>query len=343
MSTLGTRNGDGFEGNDLCIVVPAFNEAANLEAFHKEVSAILEPLDLSYTILFVNDGSSDATAEILARLRDRDPRVLYLSLARNFGLQSALAAGLSHAGGQAIVVMDADLQDDPQALPVFVRRWREGAEVVYAVRTNRKEGFIKRSLFKGFYLILQWLADVPIPRDAGSFALYDRRVVDQIVRLPERNRYLPGLRAWVGFRQVGVPVDRRPRHAGQPAQSLPRLISLALDGIVSFSNAPLRFATLLGFAVTALSLVALGVIIYWRFIQRSFPSGVGLATIALSLLFLGGVQLLVLGIIGEYLGRVYDEVKRRPHFVVAEAHGVDQLDQGHAVEAGTATPRALRT
>lgn len=308
---------------DLCVVVPAYNEVGNVEALHAEVSAALGALGVDYAFLFVDDASTDGTAEALARLRARDSRVRWLRLARNFGLQGALAAGLAHADGRAVVVMDADLQDDPRAVATFVERWRAGAQVVYAVRTKRKEGPIKRLLFSGFHWLMSRLADVPIPRDAGSFALYDRAVVDHINALPERNRYLPGLRAWVGFRQEGVPVERRARHAGEPAQSLRRLVGLGLDGILSFSKAPLRLATLLGFFVTGLSAAALLVVVYWRFIERSFPAGVGLATIALALLFLGGVQLLVIGVIGEYLGRVYDEVKRRPVFIVADAHGLE--------------------
>lgn len=329
---------------DLCILVPAFNEAENLEAFHREVSAALRDLDLSWAFLFVDDGSTDATPDVLAALRGRDPRVRMIRLARNFGLQSALAAGLRHAPGRAVVIMDADLQDDPAALARFVDRWRAGAQVVYAVRRKRKENWLKRLLFSGFYRLMASLADITIPRDAGSFALYDRRVVDHINALPERNRYLPGLRAWVGFRQEGVTVERRARHAGEPAQSFRRLVSLALDGIFSFSKAPLRFASLLGLLVTAMAILALMVIFYWRFVERSFPPGVGLATIAISLLFLGGVQLLIMGIIGEYIGRVYDEVKRRPHFIVSEAVGLDDATgfeaDGEPVAAGRQPGRA---
>jgi dolichol-phosphate mannosyltransferase len=223
--------------------------------------------------------------------------------------------------------MDADLQDDPGAIPRFLEAWRGGAEVVYAVRVNRKENWLRRLSISAFYRIVSAVSDVPIPRDAGSFALYDRRVVDAILALPERNRYLPGLRAWVGFRQVGVPVERRARHSGRPAQTGGRLLRLAADGLFSFSKVPLRMATLLGFSVTTLSALALLVVLYWRFIQRSFPSGVGLATIALALLFLGGVQLLVLGIQGEYVGRVYDEVKQRPAFFVDRVVGLDPGDR----------------
>jgi glycosyltransferase involved in cell wall biosynthesis len=310
--------------HDLCVVVPAYNEAGNVEAFHAEVAAALEPTGLDYAFLFVDDGSTDATPELLAALRGKDARVGYIRLARNFGLQAALTAGLAHATGRAIVIMDCDLQDDPAALPRLLQAWRDGADIAYAVRTRRKEGVFKRIAFRGFHWLMSRLAEIPIPRDAGSFAIYDRRVVDQINAMPETNRYLPGLRAWVGFRQEGVEVERRARHAGRPAQSLRRLFGLAFDGILAFSKAPLRLATLLGFAVTALAAVGLLVVVYWRFIERSFPAGIGQATIALTLLFLGGVQLLVVGIIGEYVGRVYDEVKRRPHFVVMERHTTDE-------------------
>jgi dolichol-phosphate mannosyltransferase len=199
---------------EICVVVPAYNEEENLEALYSEVTGALAPLGVEYRFLFVDDGSTDSTPAILQRLRSGDPRVCYVRLARNFGLQGALTAGLGHAVGRAVIVMDADLQDDPAAIREFFDRWRAGAEVVYAIRTKRHEGWLKRTLSSGFYWLMTTFANIPVPRDAGSFALYDRRVVDTINSLPERNRYLPGLRAWVGFRQVGVPVDRRARHAG---------------------------------------------------------------------------------------------------------------------------------
>ena len=309
--------------SDLCIVVPAYNEDANLDAFYTTVSAELAGSDIGYRFLFVDDGSRDGTPEILARLRRLDARVAYLRFSRNFGLQAALAAGLKHANAQAVIVMDADLQDDPSAIRRFVDAWQRGADVVYAIRTRRKEGLLRRALTTAYYALTEWLADIPLPREAGAFALYDGRVVDAINALPEANRYLPGLRAWVGFRQTGVPVERRARHAGEPTQSAAKLVALAFDGLFSFSKAPLRLSSLLGFAVTGLAAMAAMVVLYWRFVQGSFPAGIGQATIALSLLFLGGVQLLVLGVMGEYLGRVYDEVKHRPLFVVSEAHGTD--------------------
>ena len=315
----------------LCVVSPCFNEQKNLRAFHQRVADVLDEAGLDFRFLLVDDGSDDDTPAIMAELRALDPRLGYVRLARNFGLQSALAAGLGHAAGDVVVVMDADLQDDPAAIPRFIDEWRAGADVVYAIRSSRREGLVKRAAFRSFYRIMSLLAEIPIPRDAGSFALYDRRVVDRINQLPERNRYLPGLRAWVGFRQVGVEVPRRARHAGEPAQSFSRLARLAFDGVFAFSKAPLRLASFIGLTVTALSALALLLVLYWRFVERSFPSGVGLATIALALLFLGGVQLLVTGIIGEYLGRVYDEVKRRPNYVVMETH-VDAAERPPAMD-----------
>jgi dolichol-phosphate mannosyltransferase len=302
---------------ELCIVVPAYNEAENLPRLIQAVDAALDCVGIQHTYLIVDDGSVDGTPVVLERLAEHNAAVGYVRLARNFGLQAALTAGLRHAPGRAVVVMDADLQDDPAALPDMIEKWRAGAKVVYAIRTERQENMVRRVLTAAFYWMSNSLAEIPIPHNAGSFALYDRRVVEEIKALPEANRYLPGLRAWVGFEQVGVAVPRAKRHAGRPTQSKRRLLSLALDGMLSFSKAPLRAASLLGFVVMAGSGLGLLIIAYWRFIQRSFPAGVGLATIALALLFLGGVQLLVLGTIGEYVGRVYDEVKRRPHFVVA--------------------------
>jgi polyisoprenyl-phosphate glycosyltransferase len=306
---------------DLCVVVPAYNEALNIEPLYDEVRRVLDATTLTWQFLVIDDGSRDATPGILERLRTADERVHWLRLARNFGLQAAQAAGLSHAPGRAVVVMDADLQDDPGALPDMLRAWTEGADVVYAVRSRRREHWLKRQLFSGFHRLMSGLAEVPVPRNAGSFALYDRRVVDAVNAMPERSRYLPGLRAWVGFTQVPVHVARRARHAGAPRQSFWRLMTLGLDGIFAFSRVPLRMATLLGFMVTAGAAFALLVVAYWRFIEQSFPQGVGLATIALSLLFLGGVQLLVMGIMGEYIGRIYEEVKQRPHFVVGSVDG----------------------
>jgi polyisoprenyl-phosphate glycosyltransferase len=258
---------------DVCVLVPAYNEAPNLDALYAEVCRVLDGTGHAWQFLFVDDGSRDATPQILERLRAADPRVHWIRLARNFGLQAALAAGLRHADARAAVIMDADLQDDPAALPEMLKAWQDGADV------------------------------------------------DALNVMPERNRYLPGLRAWVGFRQVPVPVHRRARHAGAPVQSFWRLLTLGLDGIFAFSRAPLRMATLLGFIVTAGAALALLVVVYWRFIERTFPEGIGQATIALSLLFLGGVQLLVIGIMGEYIGRIYEEVKQRPHFVVGSVDG----------------------
>jgi polyisoprenyl-phosphate glycosyltransferase len=319
------RGADTSTVPDLCVIVPAYNEAENIEALYAEVNRVLEATGLTWRFLFVDDGSTDATPGILERMRAADRRVHWLRLARNFGLQAALAAGLQRAEGRAVVIMDADLQDDPGALQAFVEAWKDGADVVYAQRSSRREGWVKRLMFSGFYRIMAALSEIPVPRDAGSFALYDRRVVEAINAMPERNRYLPGLRAWVGFRQVPVPVARRARHAGTPAQSFWRLFRLALDGLFAFSRTPLRVATLLGFVVTAGAAVALLIVAYWRFIERSFPEGIGLATIALSLLFLGGVQLLVIGIMGEYVGRIYEEVKQRPHFVVGTINGISPV------------------
>jgi dolichol-phosphate mannosyltransferase len=310
----------------LCLVVPCFNEAANLAALVQATSAALSNTGVDWRWLFVNDGSSDETLAVLSTLRAQDARIRWITLARNFGLQSALAAGLRHADGDATVVMDADGQDEPRAIATFVERWHDGADVVYAVRSSRPDPLLRRTAIRGFHWLMARLSDVPIPQDAGSFALYDRRVVRWINQLPERGRYLPGLRAWVGLRQDPVPVARNARLDNAPRQSFARLIGLALDGLLSFSKKPLHLAAILGFVVTALATLAMMVVLYWRFVSRSFPANVGQATIALALLFLSGVQLLVLGILGEYLGRVFDEAKHRPMYFVASVEGLEHAE-----------------
>lgn len=307
----------------LCLVVPCFNEAENLPALVQATTAVLSDTGVDWQWLFVNDGSTDETHAVLRALRSQDSRIRWITLARNFGLQSALAAGLQYADGDATIIMDADGQDEPRAIAAFVERWRDGADVVFAVRSSRRDPLLRRTAIRLFHWLMARLSDVPIPQDAGSFALYDRRVVRWINQLPERGRYLPGLRAWVGLRQDPVPVARNARLDDAPRQSFAKLVGLALDGLLSFSKKPLHLAAILGFVVTALATLGMIVVLYWRFVSRSFPANVGQATIALALLFLSGVQLLVLGILGEYLGRIFDEAKRRPMYFVATAEGLE--------------------
>jgi dolichol-phosphate mannosyltransferase len=302
----------------LSVVVPVFDEEENLPALWRELSAALAELG-THEVLFVDDGSRDRSAEIILELRDRDPSVKLLRFSRNFGHQAALSAGLDHARGDAVVFMDADLQDPPQLLGELVRQWRAGHEVVYAVRRRRKEGGLKRLSYFAFYRLLQRLAEMDVPLDSGDFCLVDRRVADAIRALPERNRFLRGLRSWVGFRQVGVPYERPARFAGEVKYTLRRLAKLALDGLVAFSSVPLRLASYLGFVTAALGVAYTLFAVVHRFFTGAVPAG--WTSIIAIILTMGGIQLIMTGVLGAYLARVYDETKGRPLYVVQAAHG----------------------
>lgn len=271
--------------------------------------------------MFVDDGSRDGSARWIGDRRAEDGRVKLLRLSRNFGHQAAVTAGLAHASGRAVVLMDGDLQDPPELIPSLVAKWREGYEVVHTVKTRRKESWSRRAAFRAFYWMIRSLSsETDLPLQAGLFSLLDRRVVDELGRMPERNRYLAGLRAWVGFRQASVEYERDARWSGEPRVSVARLFRLAFDGIFSFSNLPLRLATLLGLVVSLSAFVLMATVLYQKlFTDRAI---LGWASLMTSVLFLGGVVLVTIGIIGEYTGRIYDEVKRRPLYVVAERLGV---------------------
>lgn len=303
------------------VVLPVYNEQENLPELYRRLTAVMQGLAQPYELVFVDDGSRDDSVKMIKDLRAGDEAVKLVALSRNFGHQPAVSAGLALAAGQAVIVMDSDLQDSPDVIPMFVQKWREGYQVVYAIRQTRHEGMLKNLAYRLFYRILKHLSETEIPVDSGDFSLMDRRVVDLINRLPEKTRYIRGLRAWVGFKQTGVLVDRPSRHAGAPKYTLYRLILLALSGVISFSVIPLRFATGLGVLVSFLSFASIIVIVAIRlFTTLSIP---GFAATASILLFLGGVQLLTVGILGEYVGRIFDEVKGRPLFIVSEALGLE--------------------
>ena len=299
---------------ELSLVVPLYNEEENLPELRTRLGSLLD--DYPGEAVLVDDGSRDRTPEMLDELTADDPRFRAVHLSRNFGHQAAVAAGLRYSRGRAVVVMDADLQDPPELVPQLIARWREGYEVVYAKRAGReREGVAKRLLAWGYYRILRRLVGLDLPADTGDFCLMDRTVVDLLNAMPERNRYIRGLRAWVGFRQTAVEFVRPPRHAGEVKYTFRRSLGLALNGIISLSKAPLRLATYFGFVV---SLASFGLALVY-FIQRlqgreAFVKG--WASTVIIMLFLGGVQLLTIGIIGEYLSRIYDEVKQRPLYVV---------------------------
>lgn len=300
----------------LSFVIPFLNEAANLPVLYQRLKTVVPRLGCEAEYLFVNDGSRDASESLVRGWARSDPAVVLVNLSRNFGHQTAVFAGLQHASGDAVVILDADLQDRPEAVEAFLARWEAGADVVYAVREKRKENIFKRFLFSAFYRLLFRLASIPIPLEAGLFCLMDRKVVDVIAAMPERNRFVPGMRAWAGFRQEGVPVERDPRTDGPPRVRFHRLVGLALDAVFSFSTIPLRLATAVGLFSAFIAAVATGVVFYFRFFTtQAIP---GWTSTLLSIFFFGSVQLISIGIIGEYLGRIYEEVKQRPAYVVRE-------------------------
>lgn len=307
----------------LSVVVPIFNEEAVIPLLHEELLAALEPLGVAFEIVYVNDGSTDASLDLLLERQGRDGRVVVVELSRNWGHQSALSAGLALARGDAVVLMDGDLQDPPAAIPTLLAAWEKGAEVVVAQRRRRLDSGLRRLWFALFYRLLGFLSDFPIPLNAGIFGVLDRRAVDAINALSETNRYLPGLRAWVGFRTEVVLYDRQARAAGNPKQNFIRLLRYALDAIFSFSYKPLRLSLFSGLAVSVLALVYGAVLIVARLMKTGLfgiPVVDGYTSTIVSILFLGGTQLVCVGILGEYIGRIYDEVKRRPLFVVRAVH-----------------------
>ncbi|HZM95108.1 MAG TPA: glycosyltransferase family 2 protein [Vicinamibacterales bacterium] len=306
----------------LSIGIPVYNEEEVLPELLARLTRVLDQLPGGpHEIVFVDDGSTDRSRQLLLKAAMRDVRIKVVVLSRNFGHQAALSAALDHASGDALVLMDADLQDEPEVIPEFVRLHEAGADVVFARRASRKEGWLLQLAYKTFYRLIARLSEIALPLDSGDFALLGSPVVEAIRRLPEQQRYLRGLRAWVGFTQIGVDVQRPARFAGQPKYSTMRLIKLALDGICSFSVVPLRAAALAGLvAILAASIFSLYAV-YVRLVQGSVPEGFTASLLVMT--FLSGVQLFFVGVIGEYVGRVYGETKRRPAYVVANVAGGD--------------------
>jgi polyisoprenyl-phosphate glycosyltransferase len=300
----------------LSVVVPLYNEQAIVAELCDRLLAALGQLGCPFEIVAVDDGSRDRTRALLVD-RGRTCRALrVVCLSRNFGLQSAVAAGLAHAKGDVIVLMDGDLQDPPEVIPSLLAEWQKGAEVVFTTKRSRAETGLRRMAIDAFHRIYRRLADLSLPLGAGNFSLIDRRALEVINALPEHNRYLPGIRTWVGFKQAEVAFDRDPRAAGEPRMSLRRLVKLALDGIFGFSYLPLRVSTALGFVACTLGLVLVVWVLVERFITRT--AILGWPSTVIAVCFLGGAQLVSLGILGEYIGRIYDEVRGRPNFVVSE-------------------------
>src|SRR5919107_3591122 len=307
------------------IVIPCYNEEENLREPPRRVSRAMSQGGIEYEILYVDDGSRDATAGMLRDLQAHDPRVRGVYLSRNFGHQFAVTAGLAHARGDAVIIMDADLQDPPEVAVEMIRRWEEGYEVVYGVRTDR-EGETRFKLLTAtlFYRLIRWLSDTEIPLDTGDFRLLDRKVVDAIIAMPERDRFVRGMVSWASFRQVGVPYRRAPRFAGESKYPLSKMVRFAFDGIVSFSVKPLRLSTLMGFVSAGLALLAIFYALAMRLFTQRWVTG--WTALIIAILFLGGAQLISLGIIGEYVGRLYGEAKRRPLYLVRQTLGMERAE-----------------
>src|SRR5947209_9355186 len=301
----------------ISVVVPIYNEEENISAFHAAVSALMESIQEDWEIVFVNDGSRDSSLSLLLDIQQRDPHVTVVEFSRNFGHQPALTAGLATAKGEAVILMDGDFQDPPEVLPRMVTAWKTGAKVVIAERTSRAEKGLRGRLFPLFYKILGFISDFPIPLNAGIFGLLDRQAADAINNLQEGNRYLPGLRSWVGFPTAVVYYDRADRIAGEPKQTMLKLFKYAMDAIFSFSYKPLRIGLALGGLIVTAALAASLVLLVRALLGYEAVGGAGTV---LSILFLGGVQLICMGLLGEYIGRIYDEVRRRPLYLIHKLH-----------------------
>ena len=320
----------------LSVAVPLYNEESVLPEFLRRTRAVLQSLGGGpHELVLVDDGSADRTLALLEVEAASNPGTVVVALSRNFGHQAALTAALDHCSGDAVVVMDADLQDIPEAIPLFVKQFQQGYDVVYAQRASRKESWWLKLAYFLFYRLLAMLSELKLPLDAGDFALISRRVVEQLRRLPEHHRYLRGLRSWVGFKQIGIPIERQERHSGRSKYSVVKLLQLASDGIFAFSIVPLRAATLLGVLATALAVVFATYSVYAKLFLKRSPQG--FTALVLLITFLSGILLFFMGIIGEYVGRLYEEVKARPIYVVGRTMGWPPL---RSVETRTPDPAA---
>jgi glycosyltransferase involved in cell wall biosynthesis len=303
-------------GPDLSIVVPLYNEEENVEALYQRLTTVVKAMGVSYEFIFINDGSRDRTLMLAQELSHRDHHVRYIDLSRNFGHQIAVTAGLDHAAGNAVVIIDADLQDPPELIAPLYEKLQSGYEVVYAKRLSRPgENMAKLLTAKLFYRMLAAITNVSIPVDTGDFRIISRKVVDALKLMPEQNKFLRGQISWIGFRQTYVEYDRAQRAAGETGYTYSKMLRLALDGITAFSDFPLKLASLSGFAVSGIAFIVMLYTLFARFITHDYQPG--WASLMISILFLGGVQLIAIGIIGEYMGRMSANVRQRPLYLIA--------------------------
>lgn len=334
MHPITSAVGTGKEGVHpvFSIIAPIFNEQESLAELYRRISAIMDTTGEPWELVLVNDGSTDRSEEMIRGLARHDGRVRPVLFARNFGHQIAVTAGLDYARGQAVVIIDADLQDPPELILEMIEKWREGYEVVYAVRSGREgESWFKTFTASFFYRLIHRITDVKIPLDTGDFRLIDRKVVDVLNQMRERHRFLRGMAAWVGFKQTGITYQRAARFAGETKYPFRKMFRLAINAITGFSYFPLQVATFLGFIAAALSIIAIPVVVFLRLI--SSQQLIGQATTLIAVLFFGGVQLICLGILGEYIGRIYDEVRGRPLYIVREGPSDTPIQQEESQEA----------
>lgn len=304
------------------LILPVYNEEENIAPLYDRLTAVMSALKGDYELLFIDDGSHDLTYAKLKTLHESDKHIKVIRFSRNFGHQTAVTAGLKYAKGESIAILDADLQDPPEVLEKFFAKLDEGYNVVYAIREKRKESFFKKTAYSLFYRLLDSVAQIKIPLDSGDFCVMDRKVVDALNSLPERNRFVRGLRSWVGFKQIGISYERSARYAGESKYPLKKLLKLAFDGIFSFSYVPLQMMFYTGLISLLGSLLGTIWVVYQRFFTDSYNSVPGFATTIILVMFIGGLQLFSLGIVGEYMRRMYDEIKQRPQYVIDEVVGV---------------------
>ncbi|QNF32013.1 glycosyltransferase family 2 protein [Adhaeribacter swui] len=304
---------------ELSVVIPVYNEAANVLVLYQRLQQVMQPLAISYELIFVNDGSTDQSLTLIKELSRQNPWVRYIDFSRNFGQQIAISAGLDKARGNAVVILDGDLQDPPELIPALYAQWQQGHEVVYARRKTRAgESFLKKSTARFFYRLLTRITRTPLPVDAGDFRIISRKVVNTLKQMPEQQKFIRGQIAWIGFPQTFLEYDRPERYQGQSGYSYSKMIRLALDGITSYSNLPLKMATVSGFVVSGIAFLVMLYTLYSRFITRDYVPG--WSSLMVSVLFLGGVQLISIGIIGEYISRLSQNVRNRPLYIVNESN-----------------------
>jgi len=319
----------------LSVVIPIYNEEENLPELYKRLRQVCDGLDnVRWQVIYVNDGSQDRSLEMMRQQSMEDSRFCIVDLSRNFGHQAAISAGLAQADGDAVISMDGDLQDPPEVIPDMLARWQAGDQIVRAERRSRKESGIRRLGFEAFHHVFRWISDFPVPSQSGIFGLMDRTALEELNRFTEKNRFFPGLRSWVGFSQGVVYYDRQERAAGMPKQSLRRLLRYALDAIFSFSYKPLRVMTVAGAVISAAGFLLACIFVIKRLIGIEVAQ-TGFTTLVTLVLFLGGVQLIAIGLLGEYLARVYDEVKQRPLYIIKDRYGF-----GPPADRGEESPEA---